>query len=54
MTAGASTPAALGPRRDSGHLGITALRGLVTDAGGLVTVTSEPGAGTTLHVEIPL
>ena len=46
--------AALATARDSGHLGITALRGLVTDAGGLVTLTSEPGAGTTLHVEIPL
>ena len=29
--------AALATARDSGHLGITALRGLVTDAGGLVT-----------------
>ena len=40
--------------RDSGHLGLTALRGLVADAGGTLTFTSSPGAGTTLHAEVPL
>ena len=40
--------------RDSGHLGLTALRGLVADAGGTLTFTSSPGGGTTLHAEVPL
>jgi two-component system, NarL family, sensor kinase len=38
--------------RRSGHLGLTALRGLITDAGGKVQVDSAVGEGTTLHVEI--
>jgi two-component system NarL family sensor kinase len=40
--------------RARGHFGLIALRGLVTDAGGRLDVRSEPGAGTTLHVEVPL
>ena len=40
--------------RAGGHFGLVALRGLVTDAGGRLDVRSEPGAGTTLHVEVPL
>jgi signal transduction histidine kinase len=40
--------------RDAGHLGITALRGLVTDAGGTLTLAGVPGEGTTLRVEVPL
>jgi two-component system NarL family sensor kinase len=40
--------------RARGHFGLVALRGLVTDAGGRLDVRSEPGAGTTLHVEVPL
>ncbi|HEV7524475.1 MAG TPA: ATP-binding protein, partial [Acidimicrobiia bacterium] len=40
--------------RATGHFGLVALRGLVTDAGGRLDVRSAPGAGTTLHVEVPL
>jgi signal transduction histidine kinase len=40
--------------RADGHFGLVALRGLVTDAGGRLEVRSVPGAGTTLHVEVPL
>jgi two-component system, NarL family, sensor kinase len=40
--------------RAAGHLGLVALRGLVTDAGGELEVRSEPDAGTTLRVELPL
>jgi two-component system NarL family sensor kinase len=40
--------------RRSGHLGLTALRGLVADAGGTVRLDSTTGVGTTLHVEMPL
>ena len=40
--------------REAGHLGITALRGLVTDAGGTLTLAGVPGEGTTLRVEVPL
>ena len=39
---------------DSGHLGIAALRGLVTDAGGTLTLAGTPGEGTMLRVEVPL
>jgi len=38
----------------SGHLGLVALRGLVTDAGGRFSVRSSPGSGTTVHAEVPL
>jgi signal transduction histidine kinase len=41
-------------QRARGHFGLLALRGLVTDAGGRLDVRSQPGAGTTLHVEVPL
>jgi two-component system, NarL family, sensor kinase len=40
--------------RAAGHLWLVALRGLVTDAGGELEVRSEPDAGTTLRVELPL
>ena len=40
--------------RATDHFGLVALRGLVTDAGGRLDVRSAPGAGTTLHVEVPL
>ncbi len=43
-------PAAAG----SGHLGLTALRGLVHDSGGTLTIESTPGAGATLRVEVPV
>ena len=45
---------ALATARDAGHLGITALRGLVADAGGTLTLAGVPGEGTTLRVEVPL
>ena len=38
----------------AGPLGLAALRGLVGDSGGDVEIRSERGAGTTLHVEMPL
>ena len=41
-------------READGHVGIRALRGLVFDAGGTLTVTSAPGSGTTLRTEVPL
>ena len=40
--------------RVTGHFGLVALRGLVTDAGGRMEVRSMPDQGTTLHVEVPL
>jgi signal transduction histidine kinase len=39
---------------EQGHLGLRALAGLVSDAHGTLDVTSAPGAGTTLKVEVPL
>lgn len=36
-----------------GHVGLRALRGVVTDAGGTVETVSAPGAGTTLRVGVP-
>ena len=37
-----------------GHFGLHGLNDLVRDAGGRFDVRSSPGAGTTLHVEVPL
>ncbi len=43
------------PRRaHDGHFGLQGLRDLVADAGGTFSVTSAPGAGTTMHVEVPI
>jgi two-component system, NarL family, sensor kinase len=36
-----------------GHLGLRLLRDLTQDAHGTFTVTSMPGSGTTVHVELP-
>jgi two-component system NarL family sensor kinase len=44
----------LAGRVGEGHLGLRALQGLVNDAGGAVDLTSAPGRGTTLRVEVPL
>jgi signal transduction histidine kinase len=44
---------AVAAARSAGHFGITALRGLVTGAGGTLTLQSTPEVGTALHVEVP-
>ena len=44
----------LGSRKTDGHLGLVALRGLASDAGGRLDVQSVPGQGTTLRVEYAL
>jgi two-component system NarL family sensor kinase len=41
-------------RQASGHLGLTALRGIVSDAGGTLTVESTPGSGTRLRATVPV
>jgi two-component system, NarL family, sensor kinase len=40
-------------RRREGHVGIAMLRSLVEDAGGTVSVSSRPGAGTSIRVRLP-
>jgi signal transduction histidine kinase len=40
-------------RRTEGHMGLVALRGLVSDAGGSLDVESRPGTGTTVTLEVP-
>ena len=42
-------PDAVAPR---GHLGLRGLRDLAVEAGGRLTVTSAPGQGTHVHVEV--
>jgi two-component system, NarL family, sensor kinase len=37
-----------------GHLGLTLLQSLVTQAGGTLSVDSEPGEGTTVELEVPV
>jgi two-component system NarL family sensor kinase len=37
-----------------GHLGLLGLTHLAHDAGGELTITSAPGQGTTVHIEVPL
>ncbi len=41
-------------RFEGGHIGLRGLTDLVADAGGTVTIESQPGSGTTLHVEVPI
>lgn len=36
-----------------GHVGLTLLEGLVAQAGGTLSVRSEPGEGTTVELEVP-
>jgi len=48
------SPADLERRRREGHVGLTLLRGLVTEAGGSVGVDSAPGHGTRVDVEVPV
>jgi two-component system, NarL family, sensor kinase len=40
-------------RGEEGHVGLTLLEGLVQDARGTLAVTSAPGAGTTVQLELP-
>jgi len=47
------SPADLERARAEGHIGLRLLDDLVQDAGGRVEVTSEPGAGTTVRLEVP-
>jgi signal transduction histidine kinase len=42
-------PAAVGPQ----HFGLRSMRGRVADLGGRLQVTSRPGRGTVLRVEVP-
>ena len=37
-----------------GHVGLKGLQGLVADAGGVLTVRSSPGSGTSFRMEVPL
>jgi two-component system, NarL family, sensor kinase len=46
--------ATLSAKEADGHVGLRALRGLVTDGGGTLRVRSQPGTGTTMTVEVPL
>jgi two-component system NarL family sensor kinase len=39
---------------DSGHLGLQLLDGLARDAGGTLKLTSQPGGGTNLTLEVPV
>jgi signal transduction histidine kinase len=41
------------PARAVGGFGLRGMRGRVTEAGGRLQVRSEPGAGTTVSVEVP-
>jgi two-component system, NarL family, sensor kinase len=47
-------PDGAGTNVAGGHFGITGLRALVGDAGGMIDVRSAPGAGTTVSVGVPL
>ena len=40
-------------RKQHGHMGLTILHDLAESAGGALKVTSAPGAGTTLELEVP-
>lgn len=46
--------ATLAARVADGHVGLKALRGLVADGGGSLRISSTPGEGTTMRVEVPL
>jgi signal transduction histidine kinase len=47
-------PAAPEHRTTAGHFGLQGLTDLVAGAGGRFEIRSEPGTGTTMHVEVPL
>jgi signal transduction histidine kinase len=44
----------LAARVEEGHVGLKALRGLLTDAGGSLEVESSPGEGTVMRVRVPV
>jgi signal transduction histidine kinase len=46
-------PAVLARRTDEGHFGLRLVRDLVEDAGGRLDVSSRPGSGTSVSVEVP-
>jgi two-component system NarL family sensor kinase len=46
-------PAVLAQRPQEGHFGMRVLADLVADAGGSLDVTSTPGEGTSVRVEVP-
>jgi len=39
-------------RREEGHLGLGLLEGLVIEAGGTLVMTSAPGEGTTVRLDL--
>ena len=47
-------PTVAAGRADEGHLGLRVLSDLATDAGGSVDVSSQPGRGTHVHLEVPV
>jgi two-component system NarL family sensor kinase len=47
-------PDAVATRAEEGHVGLRGLSDLVAGAGGTLRVDSRPGAGTRLHVEVPI
>jgi two-component system, NarL family, sensor kinase len=47
-------PSVLPEREDAGHIGLRGLTDLVADAGGQLRVESSTGAGTHVHVEVPI
>jgi signal transduction histidine kinase len=47
-------PAARAQREDEGHLGLTLLQAVVEQAGGTLSVRSQPGEGTTVELEVPV
>ncbi|QXC62375.1 ATP-binding protein [Aquihabitans sp. G128] len=46
--------ATVAPGTEGGHLGLAGLAGLALDAGAELTVTSEPGTGTTIRLTAPI
>jgi signal transduction histidine kinase len=48
------SPTAEAAARADGHLGLQVLGDLAHDAGGTLNVTSTPGAGTRIRLEVPV
>ena len=42
------------PKGQGTGLGLASVRDIVTESGGVVTITSEPGLGTSVHVYLPI